>query len=71
MYIRPKSKDNGCDEDLISAQKIEFFKDKIIQNLKETVIDKIVNETEYKQNKTFACDNCAYKFLCDGGDNDE
>lgn len=71
VYIRPKSKDNGCDEDLISAQKIEFFKDKIIQNLKETVIDKIVNETEFKQNKTFACDNCAYKFLCDGGDNDE
>lgn len=71
VYIRPKSKDNGCSEDFVSAEKIAFYKDKIIENLKKTVIDRIVNETEFKQNKTFACDNCAYKFLCDGGDEDE
>lgn len=71
VYIRPKSKDNGCDEDFVEAEKIEFYKDKIIQNLKETVIDKIVNETEFKPAKSFACANCGYKFLCDGEDGNE
>ena len=71
VYIRPKSKDNGCKEDLISAEKIKFFKDKIIQNLKETIIDKILNTEEFQKNKGFFCNNCAYKFLCDMEDNDE
>ena len=71
LYIRPSSKDNGCSEDFISAERINFFKEKIIQNLKTTVIDKIVNETEFKKNKSFACENCAYKFLCDTEDDDE
>lgn len=65
VYIRPKSKDNGCREDLISAEKMQLYKDKIIQNLKETVINKIVNATEFKKQKSFFCENCAYKFLCD------
>ena len=71
LYIRPVSKDNGCNEDFISADRIEFYKEKIIQNLKSTVIDKIINETEFKKNKSFACENCAYKFLCDTEDDDE
>lgn len=71
LYIRPSSKDNGCDEDFVSAEKIEFYKEKIIQNLKSTVIDKIRQETEFKKNKSFACENCAYKFLCDTEDDDE
>lgn len=68
VYIRPKSKDNGCNEDFVSAQKIEEYKDKIIQNLKETVIDKILNETEFPKTKSWDCDSCAYKFLCDRED---
>ena len=71
VYIRPKSKDNGCDEDFINAEEIEFHKDKILQNLKETVIDKIVNETEFKPAKSFSCELCGYKFLCDGEDTNE
>lgn len=71
VYVRPKSKDGGCDEDFVDAEKIEFYKDKIIQNLKETVIDKIVNETEFKPAKSYSCANCGYKFLCDGeGENE-
>ena len=68
VYIRPKSKDNGCNEDFVSAQRLEQYKDKIIQNLKETVIDKILAETEFKPEKGWGCDNCAYKYLCDGED---
>lgn len=74
VYIRPKSKHDGCDDDFVNAEKIEFYKEKIIQNLKETVIDKIVNETEFMAQKNFNCENCTYKFLCDNGDegdNDE
>ena len=68
VYIRPKSKDNGCNEDFISADRLEQYKDKIIQNLKETVIDKILSETDFKPEKSWDCDNCAYKYLCDRED---
>jgi ATP-dependent exoDNAse (exonuclease V) beta subunit len=37
LYVRPITKDNGCDEDFVSAEKIEFYKEKIIQNLKTTI----------------------------------
>ena len=70
VYIRPKSKDNGCSEDMINASRLEYYKEKIIQNLKETIIDKIKNTTDFKQNRSFVCDNCAYKFLCDSEAND-
>ena len=68
VYIRPKSKDNGCNEDFVSVQRLEQYKDKIIQNLKETVIDKILAEIDFKPEKGWDCDNCAYKYLCDGED---
>ena len=68
VYIRPKAKDNGCNEDSVKADKIEFYKAKIIEILKETVIDKIKNETEFKKSSGWACENCAYKFLCDSED---
>lgn len=65
LYIRPKSKENGCAEDFVSAAALEEHKDKIIQNLKETVIDKILNETEFPKTKSWDCDSCAFKFLCE------
>lgn len=71
VYIRPKSKHNGCKEDFISTERLDSYKDKIIQNLKETVIDKIVNEKEFKGTKNWNCDSCSFNFLCDGGDDDE
>ena len=71
LYIRPKTKENGCKEDFIPAFKIEEYKDKIIQNLKENVIDKIRAEKEFKKNKSWACENCAFKFLCDEDETDD
>ncbi len=72
IYVRPQSRYDGCDEDFVSAEKIDLYKDKIIQNLKETVIDKIVNETEFECVKNWNCENCSFKYLCDGeGDNDD
>ena len=71
VYIRPKSKYDGCKKDFVSAEKLEQYKDKILQNLKETVIDKIVNEKEFKGTKNWNCDSCSFKFLCDGGEDDE
>ena len=71
VYIRPKSKDSGCNEDMIAASRLETYKAKIIQNLKETVVDKIRNTVEFKPNKGFGCDDCAYKFLCDSEACDE
>lgn len=68
IYVRPANKQDGCDEDFIDAEKLELYKDKIIQNLKETVVDKIINETEFKPEKSWNCENCSYKFLCDEGE---
>lgn len=69
VYIRPKSKENGCAEDFITAEKLEKYNNTIIKNLKETIIDKIINETEFVKTKSWDCDNCAYKFLCDKEEN--
>ena len=71
LYIRPTTKDNGCFDDIISAEKLAFYKDKIIKNLKETIVNKICNQTEFLSKKNFACANCSYKFLCDNGGDDE
>lgn len=71
LYVRPITKDNGCDEDFVSAEKIEFYKEKIIQNLKTTIIDKILTQVEFKSSKGFSCENCSYKFLCDNGGDDD
>lgn len=65
VYVRPTSKHGGCDEDFVSAERVEENKEKILQNLKETVVDKIVNETEFKKTQGWGCDNCSFKFLCD------
>ena len=70
LYVRPKNKDNGCNDDFVEASRLEEYKDKIVQNLKETVIDKIKSTVEFEMNKSFNCDLCSYKFLCDEGNED-
>lgn len=65
IYIRPKFKHNGCDEDFVSSEIIEANKENILKSLKENVIEKIVNETEFKKVGGWDCENCSYKFLCD------
>lgn len=54
IYIRPKSRENGCDTDFVSKTQLEQHKDSIIKNLKETIVDKIINTTEFKKNKVLA-----------------
>jgi ATP-dependent exoDNAse (exonuclease V) beta subunit len=71
LYVRPSYIDGGCIEDFVAADKLEVYSDKIVQNLKETVIDKIQNEKEFKPEKTFACSFCSYKYLCDEVIDDE
>lgn len=71
VYVRPKNRHDGCDKDFVKAEDIEFFKEKIVKNLKETVVDKIRNECEFKPSTSFGCEYCDYKFLCDEGGEDE
>jgi ATP-dependent exoDNAse (exonuclease V) beta subunit len=73
-YIRPTSKDNGCKEDVIASNEIEVKKEKIVQNLKETVVDKIRTESGFKKaDASWNCSNCSFSFLCDeeGDDGNE
>ncbi|MEI7473917.1 MAG: ATP-dependent DNA helicase [bacterium] len=74
-YIRPITKDDGYKEDLITSSEIETRREKLINNLKETVVDKIRTEAEFKKIDTgWNCANCSFGFLCDkeeGNDEDE
>lgn len=71
LYVRPSNKDSGCCDDFVDASKLEMYSDKIIQNLKDTIVNKIKSSVEFEMNKSFGCDFCSYKFLCDEGNEDE
>lgn len=63
-YIRPSDKD-GYNEDVISAEAIDAQKEKLICNLKETVIEKIKAELEFsKALDEWRCASCSFAFLC-------
>ncbi len=66
FYIRPKNKHNGTKTDIIETEKIGQFETKLIQNLKETIIDKIKNKVVFtpKANE-MSCKNCAFNNLCE------
>ena len=66
LYIRPKNRHDGYKEDIINCEIIQEFEEKLIQNLKETIIDKIKNK-EYFEPKanSIICSNCAFKNLCE------
>lgn len=71
-YIRPKSKDNGVKEDVIVGETIEAYEEKIIQNLKETIINKIRNKTYYEARpNSIICKNCAFNNLCEFNSEEE
>lgn len=66
LYVRPKSKEDGYKEDFAEVEKVEESSAKIIQNLKTTVIDKILEKDTFEPQKNYMnCENCAYNFLCD------
>ena len=73
QYIRPKAKDGGSKEDMVPAWQIATYEEKIIQNLKETVIDKIRTATNFEPNLNFTtCYNCSFNSICEKGeDKDE
>lgn len=69
-YIRP-SIDGGYVDDMVSADTLEEFSDRILTNLKTEVADKIRETVTFKSEKdNFTCKNCPYEFLCDGGADD-
>lgn len=66
-YIRPsiRGEKKGYFEDIISADVIEEKKDKIIENISKTVIDKLRGITSFsKTADKRSCNSCAYAFLC-------
>lgn len=71
QYIRPSNKDGGWNEDFIAAESIDVQKEKILANLKTTVIDKIRGSVEFEKCESFNCADCAYAFLCDEEEADD
>ena len=69
-YIRPAI-DGGCVDDVVSADTLRQYSDRILKNLKTEVADKIRETSNFKPEKdNFKCKNCPYEFLCDGGNDD-
>lgn len=65
LYIRPKNKKGGFQQDSINIAELETFKSKIIENLNETIITKIRNCKYFEPNyNEYNCANCAFKSLC-------
>ncbi len=65
QYIRPASKNGGCKSDMIEAERIEAKQEKIIDNLKKTIIDKIRTTNRFEKNESWNCSECTFSFLCD------
>ncbi|MDD3236769.1 MAG: ATP-dependent DNA helicase [Candidatus Gastranaerophilales bacterium] len=70
-FVRPKSKENGSTEDIVSAEQVNLQKEKIIKNLNDTIISKIRETVTFEQKTDWNCQNCDYNFLCEEGDCDE
>ena len=70
-YIRPsiRGEKRGYFEDIISSDVIEEKKDKIIENISKTVVDKIRGTSSFpKTADKRCCSSCAYAFLCGEGE---
>lgn len=64
-YIRT-SKNDGINYDFIEKYQAENYKNAIIKNLKNTVVEEIRKTEKFDTSPdTFKCKNCPYKFLCD------
>lgn len=74
QYVRPSNKNGGYYSDFIDSTIVEEQKNKIIENLMTTVIDKIRDSEEFPKipkGESFNCNGCAYAFLCDCEDGEE
>ncbi len=66
LYIRPKNKHNGVKFDIINCEKIEEFEEKLVQNLNETIIEKIKNKSYFEPiSNERTCSSCAFCNLCE------
>ncbi len=71
-YIRPKSLEGGYKRDFVDAKVLDGVKEKIVQNLREYVVEPIKNTREFMPKpELYKCLNCSYSFLCDGIDSIE
>ena len=77
QYVRPVSKgknNNGSISDFIDVSSVNMYKDKIISNLKEHVVDKLHEVKEFLPEANMQnCNYCGFKEICSGvnGDSDE
>lgn len=66
LYVRPKNKHNGVKSDIIHCENIEEFEEKLIQNLNETIIEKIKNKSYFEPvSNERTCTNCDFRNLCE------
>lgn len=66
LYIRPQNKHNGFKQDFVSTEILNEFTPNLIENLNNTVINRIRNCKSFSACKnSMICDNCEFKLLCD------
>lgn len=66
QYVRPDYKNNGSKCDFIEAEEVKKYKDKILENIKNYVVDKIREKTEFEAcYNDFNCQYCSFSDICD------
>lgn len=66
LYIRPKNQNDGFFKDTIPTEQLKEYETRIIDNLNETIINKIRDKKFFEPDfNEFSCENCSFKILCD------
>lgn len=72
LYVRPKNNKNGESwKDFMPVSKIQQYQQKIIENIKTTVVDKIYQKTDFEPiYDEMSCKYCDFKEYCNGKTNE-
>lgn len=68
LYVRPKNSTKGDSwADFVPVSKIDTYKEKIVENIKTTIVDKIYSMSDFAPTSDeFTCKYCDFSKYCNG-----
>lgn len=72
LYVRPKNSPKGpSQDDYMPVSEIEKYRQKIVENIKTTVVDKIYQASDFEPNyDKRSCKYCDFQDYCNGKNNE-
>ena len=64
QFVRAKE-DGSCFKDGVTSSLYFASQDKIIENIRETIVSEIRKTEKFATEESFFCEECEYSFLCD------